>query len=109
MAVSLPNFLPFQLYKDEQSSGQRWKKWIDKFDNLICALDITDDKRKKAFLLHYVGDDVYNVYNSFSDERKGIGAVLRVGEEDHPNEYEALKKSLADYFTPKQNTTYERF
>jgi hypothetical protein len=30
---------------------------------------------KKVLLLHYEGDDVYNVYNSFSDERKGTGAV----------------------------------
>ena len=111
--AQLPTFAPFMVRSDvhnsEQSAGSRWKKWLDKFENLICALDITSDKRKKALLLHYIGEETYDIYDSFSDEKKGIGATVTVSEREVPNEYNVLKNSLTDYFTPKQNTAYEVF
>ena len=63
-----------------------------------------DDARKKALLLHYIGDEVYDIFDSFSDEKKGVGSVNAEGE---ANEYETLKQSFTTYFTPKQNSTYE--
>ena len=59
---------------------------------------------KKALLLHYGGDEIYEIYESFSEEKKGIGATA----DGEPNEYNVLKKSFTDYFTPKKNTSYER-
>ena len=56
-------------------------------------------QKKIALLLHYVGEDVYNVYDSFTDEQKGIGAVVHVVDVDQPNEHPKLKKSLTDYST----------
>lgn len=72
MAAALPQFEHFPVFSDEQSAGVRWKKWVSKFENLLCALDITSDARKKALLLHYGGDDVYNIVDSFTDEQKGV-------------------------------------
>ena len=60
--------------------------------------------KKKALLLHYGGDEIYEIYESFSEEKKGIGATT----DGEPNEYNVLKKSFTDYFTPKKNTSYER-
>ena len=105
----LPNFPPFAVHSGEQSASIRWRKWVEKFENMICALDITVDKRKKALLLHYVGEETYDIYDSFTDEQKGIGATILDGENVQPNEYNVLKQSLTDYFTPKKNTTYEVF
>ncbi|KAH3710979.1 hypothetical protein DPMN_070477 [Dreissena polymorpha] len=55
MATNLPNFPPFVKQSDDEQTenyaGVRWKKWMDKFDNMLCAIDIKDDKRKKAMLL----------------------------------------------------------
>ena len=104
-----PNFPPFAVHSGEQSAGIRWRRWVEKFENMICALDITVDKRKKALLLHYVGEETYDIYDSFTDEQKGIGATILDGENVQPNEYNVLKQSLTDYFTPKKNTTYEVF
>ena len=63
-----PSFSPFSVHVDEQSAGPRWRKWIDRFENLLCALDINDDRKKRAMLLHYVGEEVYDIFNSFTDE-----------------------------------------
>ena len=103
-SMALPNFYPFPVHSDEQSSGVRWRKYIDKFENLLCALDVHDDARKKALLLHYIGDEAYDIFDSFSDEQKGVGSVNAEGE---ANEYETLKHSFTTCFTPKQNSTYE--
>ena len=102
-SMALPNFYPFPVHSDEQSSCVRWRKYIDKFENLLCALDVHDDARKKALLLHYIGDEAYDIFDSFSDEQKGVGSVNAEGE---ANEYETLKHSFTTYFTPKQNSTY---
>lgn len=107
--ASLPNFPAFSVHAEEHSAGVRWKKWIDRFENMLCATDIDSDKKKKAMLLHYVGDETYDIYDSFTDEQKGVGAVRRVDGHDIPDEYNVTKKSLTDYFTPKRNTSYEVF
>ena len=111
MASSLPVFASFSVHEDEKSAGTRWKKWLDRFENLLCALDINDDRKKKAMLLHYVGEETYDIFDSFTDEQKGIGAVRAGDREDEqePDEYNVAKKSLTDFFTPKKNTTYEMF
>lgn len=61
-------------------------------------------------LLHYAGDDIYDIYDNFTDEQKGIGAVY-ITEDGSitPNEYGVMKKLLADHFTPQKNTSYEIF
>lgn len=42
--------------------GDHWQRWIDWFENLLTPLSITDDKQRKALLLHYTGDKGYNIY-----------------------------------------------
>ena len=50
--MALPNFHPFPVQRSVQ-----WRKYTDKFENLLCTLDVHDDARKKALLLHYIGDE----------------------------------------------------
>ena len=112
MATALPNFAEFTIKNGDGAtdgnSSIRWRKWIEKFENMLCALDINEDKRKKALLLHYCGNETYDIYDSFTDEKKGIGATRAVSEtETTPDEYNVLKKSLTDYFSPKQNLSFE--
>lgn len=96
--TSLPNFPSFSVYSDENTVGLRFVKWITKFENLLTACEITDNTRKKALLLHYIGDEGYDIFESFNDAQKG-----------NASEYETAKKSLQDYFSPKKNIAYETF
>ena len=52
MAQTLPHFPCFDLDSDLISIGSRWKKYICRFENLLVAIDVDDDARKKALLLH---------------------------------------------------------
>ena len=71
----LPVFPTFSVHADPHTTSIRRKKWMEKLENLFVALDINNDKKRKATLLHYVGDEVFNIYHSFTDQQKGIGAT----------------------------------
>ena len=43
-------------------------KWITKYENLVIAMDITADQRKKALWMHYGWDEVYDLFETFSEE-----------------------------------------
>ena len=56
----------------------------------------TNEKaRKRALLLHYIGTDAFDIYETLED--------------DEEPSYASTKKVLTDYFTPKVNKEYERF
>ncbi|XP_060604313.1 uncharacterized protein K02A2.6-like [Ruditapes philippinarum] len=93
---NLPAFPKFDVFADENSLGVRWEKYLDKLENLFVGLGINTRKRKKALLLHYAGDDVYDIYDTLN---------LR---EDNEN-YEETKIGLTAYFKPRKNTQFEIF
>lgn len=111
--ATLPTFERFTVHGEETTAGTRWSKWLAKLENILVALDITSDARKKALLIHYGGDDVFEIVHSMTDEKKGVGATKNIGTDTNPeivpNAYEVIKQSLTDYFTPKKNTAYETF
>ncbi len=96
MANSLPAFAPFDPDADSSSVGVRWEKWLKKFENLLVALNITAAKRKRALLLCYAGDKVYEIFDTFTD----AGGV---------DDYDTAKTKLDDYFKPLKNVEYEIF
>ncbi|KAK7096634.1 hypothetical protein V1264_005909 [Littorina saxatilis] len=95
MAASNPSFEHFPVHSDEATLGTRWKRWLTRFEILLTAISVTDKARKKALLLHYAGDEVFTVFESFTDEQKGVGL---------DNEYKTIVESFNDHFTPKKDT-----
>ena len=106
-------FSPFTIDADEGNAGARWKKWLDKFENFLLVCNIEEDKRKKAMFLHYIGDEAYEIFESFTDEEKGIstkpensGTAETTSE---ASEYATVRDSFTKYFTPRKNLAYEVF
>ena len=91
------------VHGEETTAGTRWHECVAKFKNFLCAYDIGNYARKKAHLLHYARDDVFEIVDTMTDAQKGIGAIMTAGENSVPTEYSVLKKSLEEYFTPKKN------
>lgn len=50
----LPVFPKFPVHA-EGAIGTRWRKWVQRLENLFVGMKITDNKRKRALLLHYAG------------------------------------------------------
>ena len=95
-ALGLPNFQKFDVYSDENSVGIRWNKYISKLENLFTGMAIDAKKRKKALLLHYAGDEVFEIYET-----------LNMGDND--SNYDTTKTALGNYFNPKKNKEFERY
>lgn len=90
---NLPNFPNFDVDTDKSNSGTRWEKWIGRLENLFVAMKIEDDAQQRALLLHYAGEKVYDIYD--------------VEKKDTEHTYDATKKVLQDYFSPKKNVQME--
>ena len=67
MTTTLPPFPAFDITQDQGALGLRWKKYIDRFRNLIVALNIADKKRQRALLLHYAGEDVNDIFETLAN------------------------------------------
>ena len=64
MAEALPHFPPFDISDEPGAKGPRWKKYITRFKNLMVAMNITDAARQRALLLHYVGEDTNEIFDT---------------------------------------------
>ena len=72
----------------------RWDKWMSRLENLFVGLNITDEKQKRALLLHYAGEKVFDIYEA----EKG---------DDDGTTYDGAKDVLNTYFSPKKNKQME--
>ena len=90
MAQGLPVFPSFNV--QEPAVDTRWKKWCARLENLLVGLDIKDDKRKRALLLHYSGEQVNNIFDTLPDTG---------------NDYATALDKLTNYFVPEKCTEFE--
>lgn len=92
---SLPKYPTFDYDVDKTNAGPRWEKYVNRLENLFIGMNLKDDARKRALLLHYVGEAVYDIYEA----EKGSTAAT----------YDETKKVLTAYFKPKRNIQMEIF
>lgn len=92
--MNLPQFPEFVVHA-EGSTATRWKKWKDRLENLLVALNISDKMRRKATLLHYAGEEVHDIFTTLT---------LAQDEEDP---YKQALDALDAYFVPKRNKEYD--
>ena len=59
---TIPSFPRFEPHVDTGDVAVRWRKWVGKFRNLMVAMNIGNDARQKALLLHYVGDETTDIF-----------------------------------------------
>ena len=97
MAITNLTLLSFPVFTldDYTTISACWKKYKRRFENLVVALNVTDDRQKKALLLNYIGEEAYEAYVNLSS-----------GVEDET--YEAVIILLHGHFAPKSYISYER-
>ena len=94
MATLLPVFPKFETNGNTFSLGHTWGKYLQKLENSFVGMNTESRKRRKALLLHYLGDDVFDIYQTLSDTRDEKG-------------YEETKAALTKYFKPQVNEEFE--
>jgi len=96
--MAIPNFERFNVSSDNNSVGLRWDKYVSKLENLFVGMNIDAKKRRKALLLHYAGDEVYDIYETLPGDL-----------ESSDSNYDETKAALKLHFSPQKNTEYEKF
>src|SRR5208282_6775102 len=102
--ANIPQIVPFVPDADLTSVAQRWKRWSDRFDNLIIALNVTDNARKKALLLHLAGEVVFDIFDGLV-----LPAIPDDADAAVTNVYTVAKSALDAHFNPKRNVEFERY
>ena len=65
MAINLPTFPEFDL-QPRETVPTRFEKYHKRLNNLFAAMGIEEAPRKKAMLLHYVGEDVCDIFDTLT-------------------------------------------
>ena len=99
MAINLPPFPPFDITQDQGALGHCWKKYITRFRNQLAAINVQEEKRQKALLFHYAGEDVNDIFDTLPN--------TTVTSDENP--VEKAIDALLSYFTPKKNVAYEEY
>ena len=93
VSLGLASIQPFNSSGDPSNLSQRWCKWKKSFEYFLLASGINDEKRKRALLLHLIGADTQEVFETFSN----------TGED-----YKTAMVKLDEYFDHKENVPFER-
>ena len=93
MAGALPIFSVFEC-EDLINPGPCWTKRLGRFEVLLSAMDVCDAEPEKSLLLHYLGAECYDIYESLKDEA---------------DDYITVKAKMNDNFVSKCNSEFERY
>ena len=92
--IDLAPLPPFDPVTEPSSLCQRWKAWKRRFETYLVALNVTEDKQKRALLLYQAGQETQELFDTLPD----------TGED-----YATAIAKLDNYFMPKKNVDYEIF
>ncbi len=77
---------------DPSSVGPCWNKWLQRFENYTTTMNINEDARLNALLLHLAGKRVHNIYDTLAADA---------------DKYAEIKQKQKTYFTLKKNVLYQ--
>ena len=80
--------------------AENWKKFSERFQLYLQAsgANAKSDKTRIALLLHIMGEEAIDIFNSFTWENAG-----------DKDKYKNVLEKFEKYFTPKKNVVLERF
>lgn len=85
---------------DKAIIGTEWEKWLRALKLYLLDQEINDAEKRRNKLLHLGGTQLQEVAYNIP------GAVAK--SQDGNDVFDILKSKLSDYFSPKQNSTFER-
>ena len=88
--MSHQHFTIFDAEGDQLTVNQRWHLWIERFENFLIVSSVSGANKKKAMLLHYAGESVFEMYKEM--------------ESYDPNDnYDDVKRKLNEHFEINKN------
>ena len=65
--IDLTPMAPFDPLSDPSSLSQRWKTWKRRFETYLIALNVTDNKQKRALLLYQAGQATQDIFDTLAE------------------------------------------
>ena len=93
--AALPHYPEFDY--ESQNKASKWTKYVNRLRKYFTAYNIEDDKRQKAILLTFVGEEM----NDLIDELPS--------EQTTPEKNEAHFLAVQNHFNPENNTEFNHF
>ena len=62
--LQIPSIHPFSPHGESSQVAQKWSKWKKSFQYFVTASGVRDDGRRKALLLHLVGPQTQDVFET---------------------------------------------
>ena len=91
--ITVPGVHPFNPHGDPNKIAQTWDKWQKSFQYVLDVSGITNDKRKKAMLLHMAGPETQEVFDTLTPAN---------------DTYDKALEALTSHFSVKKNVPFER-
>ena len=85
-AINLPTFPEFELQLRD-TAPTCFEKYVKRLNNMFTVMSITQAPRKKAMLLHYVGEESCDVFETLTVPEPTEGSY----------EYQTAVKAFPDY------------
>lgn len=82
--------------------GIKWNEWLDGLQNYLGFVNITEDRRKIAALLHHAGLEVVKMYRTVEQNAPDADNETRI------DTFEDVKRKISSYFNPRKNLWFER-
>ena len=92
--IDLAPLPPFDPFSDQSSLSQQWGIWTKRFQTYITAMNITNNKQKRALLLYQAGEATQEI----------LETLLETGED-----YATAQAKLDEYFPPRKSLTTKCF
>ena len=92
--LSIPGILPFNPHGEPSQVGQKWSKWKTSFSYFLTACGVRDDLRKKALLLHLIGPQTQEIFETLGVEEDAT--------------YDQSIQVLDNHFVVQRNVSFER-
>ncbi len=64
-SINLPPFAEFE-FQSRETAPTRFDKYIKWLENMFLAMSVTDAKQKKAMLMHYIGEQGNDVFDTLT-------------------------------------------
>ena len=97
--AALPHYPKFNY--ESQNKASKWTKYVNRLKNYFTAYNIEVDKRKKAILLTFVGEEVNDLIDELPSEQ--------TTPEKNETHFDKLVLAVQNHFNPENNTEYNRF
>ena len=64
-SINLSPFAEFE-FQPRETAPTRFDKYIKRLENMFLAMSVTDAKQKKAMLMHYIGEQDNDVFDTLT-------------------------------------------